>query len=363
MRNGKVPDSKASRCPNNAKQRENIFVDIKQYFLCTLVQIDHFSPSSSAMTPSISVMHCKLLHGSSPAMLSLYRQIERVAMTDATVLIEGESGTGKELIAQSIHLSGQRADKQFVAVNCGAIPSHLIEAALFGHEKGSFTGATRRQTGYFEYASGGTLFLDEISEMPPDMQVKLLRVLECGSFYRVGGSESVKVDVRLIGATNRPLKDAVQAGSLRQDLMYRLAVFPIYVPPLRERGNDTALLAKHFLEELNREAGTIKRFSKQTLGQLQRHRWPGNVRELKNFVHRAYILSADILTLEIPPSVGQQVSSRVDGTLDFTIGTALADAQKEIILATLHHHRGNKRLTAETLGISLKTLYNRLKAY
>ncbi len=311
----------------------------------------------------MSAMRFGLLCGSSQAMLSLYRQIERVAPTEATVLLEGESGTGKELIAQSIHSSGQRSDKQFVAVNCGAIPSHLIEAALFGHEKGSFTGAMRRQIGYFEYASGGTLFLDEITEMPPDMQVKLLRVLECGNFYRVGGSEPVEVNVRLITATNRSLKDAVQAGSLRQDLMYRLAVFPIFVPPLRGRGKDTELLAKHFLDELNREAGTSKRFSRQALEQLGRHRWPGNVRELKNLVHRAFILSADILTLESPPMAQKKIAMMVDGMLDFTIGTALADAQKEIILATLHHHRGNKRMTAETLGISLKTLYNRLKTY
>jgi DNA-binding NtrC family response regulator len=280
-------------------------------------------------------------------MLSLYRQIERVAMTEATVLLEGESGTGKELIAQTIHFSGQRANKKFVAVNCGAIPDHLIEAALFGHEKGSFTGAMRRQKGYFEHASEGTLFLDEITEMPPDLQVKLLRVLECGNFYRVGGSDAVQVNVRLIAATNRSLKDAVRTGSLRQDLMYRLAV----------------LLAKHFLEKLNQEASTSKRFSRQALEQLHRHRWPGNVRELKNLVHRAFILSADILTLDGPPPTTKKTSMMLDGILNFTVGTALADAQKEIILATLHHHRGNKRLTAETLGISLKTLYNRLKAY
>ncbi|MCE2860021.1 MAG: sigma-54 dependent transcriptional regulator [Oxalobacteraceae bacterium] len=315
------------------------------------------------MTQSLSSMRFGLLCGSSKAMLSLYQQIERVAFTEATVLLEGESGTGKELIAQSIHLSGRRSDKQFVAVNCGAIPAHLIEAALFGHEKGSFTGATRRQVGYFEYASGGTLFLDEITEMPSDMQVKLLRVLECGNFFRVGGSESVQVDVRLIAATNRSLEDAVQAGSLREDLMYRLAVFPIFVPPLRGRGNDAELLAQHFLEGLNREAATSKRFSKQALKQLRRHHWPGNVRELKNLVHRAFILSSDLLIPEMPPTSDKKIAMVADGLLDFTIGTALADAQKEIILATLHHYRGNKRLTAETLGISLKTLYNRLKTY
>ncbi len=363
LRNGKALHLKARQSTANKVYYGHTFVDIRQYLLVDLVQIDDFSCSSSAMTQSSPAIRFGMLCGSSQAMLSLYRQIERVAMTEATVLLEGESGTGKELVAQSIHLSSQRSDKQFVAVNCGAIPAHLIEAALFGHEKGSFTGAMRRQVGYFEYASGGTLFLDEITEMPPDMQVKLLRVLECGSFYRVGGSEPVQVDVRLIAATNRSLKDAVQAGSLRQDLMYRLAVFPIFIPPLRGRGNDTELLAKHFLDELNREAGTSKRFSRQALEQLGRHRWPGNVRELKNLVHRAFILSTDILTLETPSLANKKISIVVDGILDFTIGTALADAQKEIILATLHHHRGNKRMTAETLGISLKTLYNRLKTY
>jgi DNA-binding NtrC family response regulator len=318
---------------------------------------------SLAMTQSISAIRHGLLYGSSSAMLSLYRQIERVSMTEATVLLEGESGTGKELIAQSIHLSGQRADKQFVAVNCGAVPAHLIEAALFGHEKGSFTGAVRRQPGYFEHASGGTLFLDEITEMPAEMQVKLLRVLESGNFYRLGGQEVVQVDVRLIAATNRSLKEAVQTGSLRQDLMYRLAVFPILVPPLRARGNDTEILATHFLEALNQEAGTSKRFSRQALEQLRRHTWPGNVRELKNLVHRAYILSEETLTLEIPPMAGEKTSVVVNGMLNFTIGTALADAQRETILATLHLYRGNKRMTAETLGISLKTLYNRLREY
>jgi DNA-binding NtrC family response regulator len=315
------------------------------------------------MTPRPPSKQFGLLYGSSPAMLSLYRQIERVAFTEATVLLEGESGTGKELIAQAIHLSGIRAEQNFVAVNCGAIPAHLIEAALFGHEKGSFTGATRQQTGYFEHASAGTLFLDEITEMPSDMQVKLLRVLESENFYRVGGSEAVQVDVRLIAATNRSLQAAVQEGSLRQDLMYRLAVFPIRVPPLRERSGDTELLAKHFLDELNREAGTDKRFSKNALERLRNHRWPGNVRELKNMVHRAYILSADLLMMEDPPAPGANASVAVNGMLNFTVGTALADAQKEIILATLRHYQGNKRMTAQTLGISLKTLYNRLKEF
>ncbi len=296
-------------------------------------------------------------------MEALYRQIERVAKTGATVLLDGESGTGKELIAQTLHLASARADAHFVAVNCAAIPSHLIEAALFGHEKGSFTGALRQQAGYFEHAGGGTLFLDEITEMPCDMQVKLLRVLESGCFHRVGGSAPVTVDVRLIAATNRALDAAVQAGQLRQDLMYRLAVFPIRVPPLRERGQDIERLARHFLDELNHQAGTRKRFDRQTLERLRHFHWPGNVRELKNRVHRAYILSGELVTVEEPAHAATAHAVLANGVLNFPVGTALADAQREVILATLQHFAGNKRVTAEALGISLKTLYNRLREY
>lgn len=304
-----------------------------------------------------------LLYGSSAAMESMYRQLERVAGTDATVLLEGESGTGKELIAKTVHQASRRSDRQFVAVNCGAIPAHLIEAALFGHEKGSFTGALRQQSGYFEHASGGTLFLDEITEMPCDMQVKLLRVLESGSFLRIGGSEAVSVDVRLIAATNRSLQQAVREGSLRQDLMYRLAVFPVRVPPLRERGQDVELLARHFLSELNEQAGTSKQFSRQALERLRAYPWPGNVRELKNLIHRAYILSAELVHIDEPVPRGSARSVLANGTLNFQVGTPLADAQRELIMATLHHFSGNKRLTASALGISVKTLYNRLKEY
>ncbi len=293
----------------------------------------------------------------------LFTQIRRVAGTEATVLLEGESGTGKELVAMAIHQDSARHSAQFVAINCGAIPGTRIEAVLFGHEKGSFTGAARQHAGYFEHASGGTLFLDEITEMPAEMQVKLLRVLECGRFHRVGGNREIDVDVRLIAATNRSLDEAVSEGHLRQDLMYRLAVFPIHVPPLRERGNDAELLAQHFLDELNREAGSHKQFTRRSLERIRACRWPGNVRELKNLVHRAYLLSADAVTLEEPATTGKGKTMLVNGTLTFPIGIPLADAQQEIILATLKHFRGNKRQTAETLGISLKTLYNRLRDY
>ena len=305
-----------------------------------------------------------LLYGSSPAMENLYQQIEKVAITDAAVLLAGESGTGKELIAQTIHQLSRRNDHHFIAVNCGAIPAHLIEAALFGHEKGSFTGAVRQHVGYFEHASRGTLFLDEITEMPTDMQVKLLRVLESGSFLRVGGDEEVKVDVRLIAATNRDLESAVKQGSLRSDLMYRLAVFPIRVPPLRERNGDVELLAHYFLQTLNEKEKTHKIFSRPSLEIIRSYSWPGNVRELKNVVQRAFILSTDTLVIdEYIADLSSRKPAMREGCLNFFVGTPLADAQREIILATLKHFSGNKRLTAETLGISLKTLYNRLKEY
>ena len=317
----------------------------------------------AAMVRKSMQSHQRLMVGSSAAMQSLYAQIDRVAPTDATVLLDGESGTGKELIALTIHQDSPRHGRSFVAVNCGAIPGNLIEAVLFGHEKGSFTGAARLHTGYFEHASGGTLFLDEITEMPADMQVKLLRVLECGRFHRVGGSDEVRVDVRLIAATNRPLQQAVAEGNLRQDLMYRLAVFPIRVPPLRERGDDDEILAQHFLDELNQAAGTKKYLTRRSLERIRNYRWPGNVRELKNMIHRAYILSPDALLLDEPvaASAGRFVLN--NGVLNFPVGMLLADAQREIILATLRHFSGNKRQTAEVLGISLKTLYNRLRLY
>jgi len=311
-----------------------------------------------------SVKHFGIMYGSSPTMKSLYSQIEKVAATEATVLLVGESGTGKELVAQAIHQASARRKENFVAVNCGAIPSHLIEAALFGHEKGSFTGASRQHLGYFEHASGGTLFLDEITEMPLDMQVKLLRVLESGTFIRVGGDHEVKVDVRLVAATNRDLESAVKNHCLREDLMYRLAVFPVRIPPLRERGMDIELLAQSFLDELNEKDSVQKKFSDSSLEVLRSYSWPGNVRELKNVIQRAFILATDTLNIEDCISeAGTKKPTVHEGYLNFFVGTPLAEVQREFILATLKHHSGNKRLTAETLGISLKTLYNRLKEY
>ena len=303
-----------------------------------------------------------LLYGSSTGMQQVYGLIERVAHTEATVLIVGESGSGKELVANTIHRMSARAKQPFVAVNCGAIPATLIEAELFGYEKGAFTGAAKTHRGYLERASGGTLFLDEISEMPPEMQVRLLRVLETGTFCRVGGDQEIRAGARIMAATNRDPATAVADNRLREDLMYRLAVFPINLPPLRARGDDVELLARQFLAELNTEAGTEKTFSAASLLLLRSHAWPGNVRELRNCVQRAFIMADGEVELKELASV--QRSAVSDGScLKFSIGTSLAAMERETIFATLDHCSGNKRRAAEVLGVSLKTLYNRLAAY
>lgn len=304
------------------------------------------------------------LFGGSDAMLSLYEQIERVALTDATALIIGESGTGKELIAKTIHEFSARRDAPFIAVNCGAIPDNLIEAELFGHERGSFTGAAQARVGYFEHAKGGTIFLDEVTEMAPVRQVKLLRALETGAFFRVGGSEEVQSDVRILAATNRDPATAVKENGLREDLMYRLAVFPLRAPPLRERENDRELLAQHFLTQLNEQHGTDKIFSKHALETMRGYSWPGNVRELKNAVYRAYILAEESVDLPHPHLNSRSKKPVTQGdAMSIWVGTPLADAQRQIILATLKHCDGDKRRTAKALGVSLKTLYNRLGSY
>ena len=237
------------------------------------------------------------LIGTSPSMQKVRDLIGRVAPTDSTVLICGESGCGKELVAESIHVMSPRADKPFVAINCAAIPATLIEAELFGHERGSFTGAMRTREGVFERASGGTLLLDEITEMPLDLQSRLLRVLETKRLSRVGGSSDLEVDVRVLASTNRSPAQAFAEGRLREDIYYRLAVVMVQLPPLRERGEDILVLAEFFLSELNLRNGTRKRLSEDLRARFLRHRWPGNVRELRNAVERAYILCDGELSL------------------------------------------------------------------
>ncbi|WP_329957666.1 sigma-54 dependent transcriptional regulator [Bordetella petrii] len=291
-------------------------------------------------------------------------QMDRAARSDATIFITGESGTGKEMIARAIHDRSDRAEQPFIAVNCGAISSSLVQAQLFGHEKGSFTGALAQTSGYFESASGGTLFLDEVTEMSDALQVQFLRVLENGTYQRVGGTELLHTDVRIVCATNRDPYAAVEKGELRQDFLHRLLVVPMRVPPLREREGDAARLAQRFLDELNALHQARKRFSPGMLEALSLYDWPGNVRELRNVVQRAFIMSDAVVEAEFrrrPPGAGSRGAS--DGTLCFPVGIPLGQAQRDLILATLAHHDGDKQRTAETLGVSLKTLYNRLAAY
>ena len=304
------------------------------------------------------------LLGASPAMQEVFRLIERVGPTDAGVLLTGESGSGKELAARAIHESSLRRGRPFIAVNCGAIPASLIEAELFGYEKGSFGGAVRAHAGVFERANGGTLLLDEITEMPSEMQTRLLRVMETKKFYRVGASAEQVCDVRVISATNRCPLTAVQNGQLREDLLYRLAVFPIELPPLRTRGDDVEILAEHFLDDLNAQAGTAKRLSTRARLTLKTHSWPGNVRELKNCIERAFILCDG--SLELAPLL--QNSSRSESEdgrerLDIRVGSRIYDMERSLIEATLDYFKGNKRRAADALGCSLKTLYNKLNGY
>ncbi len=307
------------------------------------------------------------LLGDSPAMQQVCQQLRRAAPTSATVLLTGESGTGKELAARALHQLSPRSAAPFVALNCGAISPQLIESELFGHERGSFTGAARRHPGFFERAHGGTLFLDEVTEMSPELQVKLLRVLESAQFQRIGATRPQDCDVRVVAATNRSPEQAVSDGRLREDLYYRLAVFPLALPPLRQRGADVVLLAEHFLAQLNREAGSARRLADGARQQLLQHCWPGNVRELRNYVRRAYLL-ADGEIIDAPLLPGH--APRIDivggdeaGQIQVRIGATLAEADRQLILATLARCGGVRKQAAEMLGVSLKTLYNRLQRY
>jgi len=365
------------------------------------------------------------MYGVSQAMRDVFTQIERVARTSVSVFIVGESGTGKELVAESIHRFSHRKNGPFEAVNCGAISAQLIESELFGHEKGSFTGAIKQHKGFFERASGGTLFLDEITEMPLDLQVKLLRVLETGTFSRVGSDSPLRSDVRVVAATNRQPINAVRDGKLREDLYYRLNVFQIGLPPLRERLEDLPLIARHFLAQYAKREGRKLSITDAAINVLRSYHWPGNVRELRNFIHRTAIMvddkaiDADALPpfdarnvvgsgtmaerypITQPESVGSgtpahptatgavpaeangstavldEVESRTaaNATLDeaegtdqmpvvpVRVGSTIADAERDLIIATLAYCDGAKERTADMLGISLKTLYNRLRAY
>ncbi|TEA77111.1 sigma-54-dependent transcriptional regulator [Allopusillimonas ginsengisoli] len=318
--------------------------------------------AGKAMPPVSSDSFAKMI-GQSRAMQLLCAHIEKVAPTQATVLLVGESGTGKELAAEAIHLASTRRDHPFIPINCGAISPHLIESELFGHEKGSFTGADRQHKGYFERARGGTIFLDEITEMSMDLQVRLLRVLESGKFMRVGTHEETEADVRVVAATNRNPEQAVANGMLREDLYHRLSVFPLELPPLRERDDDIFILADFFLGKLNEEHGSSKAFSKSARDAMQKYAWPGNIRELRNYVYRSYILGDDVLDGDIKSFELNAHAPELNSDVLVPVGASLADANRQIILATLKQCGGVKKTAAKMLGISLKTLYNRLEEY
>ncbi len=315
--------------------------------------------------------HFGLLWGRSLSMRRVHEQILRVSGTAVTVFVTGESGSGKELVARTVHDLSRRRGRPFLAVNCGAVSPHLIESEIFGHEKGSFTGADRQHQGFFERANGGTLFLDEVTEMPLDLQVKLLRVLETGTFMRVGAMQTQESDVRIIAASNRDPVMAVASGKLREDLLYRLNVFPIHMPALRERADDIALLATHFLDEIGQREGQRKRLSREALERLRAYAWPGNVRELRNIVYRAYVMARDativddcLPTVDATPAAAPQAPGATGAPmLRFEVGTSLAEIERQMTLATLEHFGRHKEKTAAALGVSLKTLYNRLKEY
>ena len=302
--------------------------------------------------------------GSGPRMREVVALANRVAPSNASVVIEGESGTGKEVVARLIHHLSPRREKPFVALNCSAIPATLIESELFGYERGAFTGAEQRRLGNFELAHEGTLFLDEIADLPLELQAKFLRVLEERKIRRLGGRAEVEVDVRVLCATNRDLKDEVRAGRFREDLYFRLHVFAIRLPPLRERREDVPLLVAHFVQKFDAETGKrVQGVTPGALAALQAHRWPGNVRELRNAVERAMILvDGDVIGEDhLPPDV--RAARPEAATLRVPLGLPLDEVEKQVILASLDRNGGNKARTADLLGISEKTLYNKLHRY
>ncbi|GHV07304.1 sigma-54-dependent Fis family transcriptional regulator [Spirochaetia bacterium] len=302
--------------------------------------------------------------GTGSAMRDVYGMLTQVAPSDATVLITGESGTGKELVAAELHRLSKRAASPLVKINCAALPESIIESELFGHEKGAFTGATSQRKGRFEMADKGSLFLDEIGELSPQIQVKLLRVLQERELERVGGTSTIKVDVRLIAATNRNLEEEVKAGRFREDLYYRLNVFPLQIPPLRERKSDIVLLADHFTGKYAEKNGKhIKRISTPAIDLLTSYSWPGNVRELENCIERAVILSVDqvIHSYNLPPSLQSAASTNTEPTT--TLEAALSRLEKEMIVEALKMADGNMASAARRLGITERQIGLRVHHY
>lgn len=302
--------------------------------------------------------------GNSNKMREVYKMISQVSGSNATVLIRGESGTGKELVANSIHYNSPRSDKPFIKVNCSALPSNLIESELFGHEKGSFTGAISQKKGKFELADKGTIFLDEMGSVEPAVQVRLLRVLQEKSFERVGGTKTIDLDVRIIAATNKNLEEAVANGEFRGDLYYRLNVFPIFLPPLRDRKTDILLLADHFLNKYSKENKTnVKRFSTPAIDMLMAYHWPGNVRELENCIERAVLICEEgvIHTYHLPPTIqmGEETGTLPSSSLEEAVETL----EKEMIIDSLKNTKGNVTKASELLKVTVRKFSYKAKAF
>ena len=331
------------------------------------VEPDSQTPASSRKSASVQ-RHADGLGaivGRSPAMCRMFDDIEQVATTDASVLITGETGTGKELVAETIHELSARRRGNFVAINCGALAPELIATELFGHERGSFTGANRKHRGLLERAEGGTVLLDEITEMPMALQVHLLRVLENRSYTPVGGEQEKRLDARILAACNRDPREAIAEKALRADLFYRLNVFPIRVPPLRERAGDIGLLVSYFMTKLDEQGIDRSNVSIESdaLALLNSYHWPGNVRELRNAVERAAIVTDSDLAAGHFANQIESEPELPDGFVACRVGMRIDEVERRLLLATLEHCKGSKSEAAKILGVSLKTLYNRLNAY
>lgn len=305
----------------------------------------------------------KEIVGESPPILEVLKVVEKIADTDSTALVQGESGTGKELVARALHQNSSRRDKEMVVVNCAAIPDHLLESELFGHERGAFTGATHQQIGKFERAHGSTLFLDEIGDMSIELQSKLLRAIQEGEIERLGGAKVIRVDVRIIAATNQDLRQAIEAGTFRQDLYYRLNMIPIHLPPLRARQTDILVLAEYFLQKHGRAHDQpVRLISHKARELLMQYDWPGNVRELEYSILRAVLFAEGdvILPKHLPEEIQSDDQRQVESV---PVGLTMKEMEKELILKTLERMEGNRTRTAEILGISLRSLQYKLKDY
>ncbi len=343
-------------------------LDIEELLLTIAKALDHYTLQAENVQLKAQMEAQKRfpdILATSAAMQRVLESVILVSPTEATVLITGESGTGKDMIARAIHRHSSRCTGPYIPVNCAALPESLLESELFGHERGAFTGAVERHPGRFERAHGGTLFLDEVTQLIPAMQAKLLRVLQDQTFERVGGTKPLRVDVRIIAATNADLPELVRQGTFREDLYYRLNVFPLHLPPLRERKEDIPPLVEYFLQQFQtKHQRPVKGFTPKAFDCLVRYAWPGNIRELKNTIERALILTRGeyITPAELPPSL-QSAEEASSESPALRPGISIKELERELIRKTLETTRGNRTLAAEMLGITRATLYNKLKEY